>query len=290
MSRRLRFGVMGFGTNFAAWETECLRRVLAVPDVELSLLIVDNRPPPSQTPSSFGTRVRKFLSADKRLWLLYERLFVTRYVTALKRVEIPKLFVGIPRIDCVVDRKGKFSEYFKADDIREIRKYDLDFILRFAFGIIRGEILNTPRYGVWSFHHDDEEHYRGSPSRFWEIYHNDPKTGVILQRLTDRLDGGIILKRGYMDTVNDSYARNLNAGLFGALHWPAEICHDILNGNSDYFNNPPSKSTAPLIATPTDAEMLTFTVRIIKNWVVNRLSGKSHQTDLSIGTIGSQQP
>jgi len=85
--------------------------------------------------------------------------------------------------------------YFNAEDVATINKKDLDFILRFGFNIIRGEILNAARYGVWSFHHDDERKYRGSPPGFWELYYRDPVTGSILQRLTDRLDGGIVLKR-----------------------------------------------------------------------------------------------
>ena len=40
------------------------------------------------------------------------------------------------------------------------------FMLRVGFNIIRGEILNVPKYGVWSFHHDDEVKYRGGPAGY----------------------------------------------------------------------------------------------------------------------------
>jgi len=44
-------------------------------------------------------------------------------------------------------------------------------------------------FGVWSWHHGDEDKYRGGPPAFWEIVNADPVTGALLQRLTERLDG-----------------------------------------------------------------------------------------------------
>ena len=76
----------------------------------------------------------------------------------------------------------------KQFNIEEIKKYNLDFILKLSRGIIKGEILNTAEYGIWSFHHDDEMKYRGRPACFWEIYNNDPVTGAILQKLSNKLD------------------------------------------------------------------------------------------------------
>jgi methionyl-tRNA formyltransferase len=79
-----------------------------------------------------------------------------------------------------VSLRGRFSEYFSASDIALITGHKLDFILRFAFGIVRGAILRAPRYGVWSFHHDDEVRYRRGPPAFWEIHRGE---GVTLRRL-----------------------------------------------------------------------------------------------------------
>jgi hypothetical protein len=70
---------------------------------------------------------------------------------------------------CDGSRRGGFSEYFSASDTEISRGQELDFILRFAFGIVRGEILLVPRYGVWSFHHDDEMRYRGGSPAFWWV-------------------------------------------------------------------------------------------------------------------------
>ena len=106
--------------------------------------------------------------------------------------------------------------------------------------------MQAPRYGIWSFHHDGEMRYRGGPPAFWEIYDGDPHTGVVLQRVTERLDGGVVLRKHAFDTVLHSYIRDRDAGLFGGAAWTAEICRDLLAGKAQYLDGAPSASTAPI--------------------------------------------
>ena len=65
------------------------------------------------------------------------------------------------QLRCRTERRGKWSEHFTEDDLDAIRDHQLDVLIRFAYGIIRGDILDVPRHGVWSFHHGDIERYRG---------------------------------------------------------------------------------------------------------------------------------
>ena len=67
-----------------------------------------------------------------------------------------KRLQNVPFIHCKTIRKSKFSQYFNKKDIENINQYKLDIIMRFGFGIIRGDIINVPQFGIWSFHHDDE--------------------------------------------------------------------------------------------------------------------------------------
>jgi hypothetical protein len=257
--RKLRFGVMCYGTALAAWEAECVRQLMAVPGVEPALLITEKKPAGAPAPASSSPlkKVRSLLRSEKPLWVIYQRFFAEGKIRALEPVDCSAILGGLPRMDCEVIRKGKFSEYFREEDLEAIRSQGLAFMLRFAFGIIRGEILKAAEFGVWSFHHDDEEKYRGGPPSFWEIYNGDAETGVILQRLTDRLDGGIVLKRGRFPTAR-SWAENRDRGLFGGAGWPAEVCRDIFAGQADYLAMPPSRSTAPIYVAPTNWEMARF--------------------------------
>ena len=44
---------------------------------------------------------------------------------------------------------------------------------------------------------------------------------TVLQRLTDRLDGGIVLAKGWFRTIDHSYVRNRDQAYFGSAGWPA---------------------------------------------------------------------
>lgn len=271
MNCPLRFGIMCYGTTLAAWEVECIKRLMALEQVSPALLIVDERPafilPPPPPP---WKRLWNLIRARNQLWVIYQRSFVSGRIPALEPVDASTLLAGVPRLTCPVVRKGKFSEYFTPEDIERIRKYDLDFVLRFAYGIIRGEILKVPRYGVWSFHHGDEEKYRGGPPGFWEIYFGEARTGVLLQRLTDRLDGGVPLKKSWFPTERTSFAKNRDAGLFGAADWPAAVCHDIREQNASYLDAQPSTTSAPVYTAPTNLQMIRFGLRLLRNHLGSR--------------------
>src|SRR6185312_10383200 len=146
-----------------------------------------------------------------------------------------------------------------------IRAYDLDVILRFGFGILRGEILTTPRYGVWSFHHGDELRYRGGPPCFWEIYRGDPVTGAILQRLTEKLDAGIVLRKGYLRTIPYSYARSVDQLFFETADWPSFVAAEIRQGLTDRVDGPPSRTDAPIDRAPTNAQAIRFCAALAAN-------------------------
>ena len=73
-------------------------------------------------------------------------------------------------------------------------------LLRGGHGILRGGILDVCPFGILSFHHADNEVNRGGPYGFWEVYHREPCTGFVIQRLNSELDGGDVLFRGSIPT------------------------------------------------------------------------------------------
>ena len=69
------------------------------------------------------------------------------------------------------------------EDIENIKKLNLDLLIRGGSGILQGNILNTCPLGIISFHHGDNRWNRGSPPAFWEVYFKKPSTGFIIQIL-----------------------------------------------------------------------------------------------------------
>lgn len=275
---RVRFGVMCFGPMLQEWQARCLHNLLTMPDVELALIIVDVTPLADDAVSKLRN-----VRIENLLYKVYRKLLVQP--RARRPTDMSDVFKDVPTLSCKVIRKGKYSQYFSDEDVQAIRSHDLDFILRFGFNIIRGDILQAARHGVWSFHHDDEEKYRGSPPCFWEIYFGDLVTGAILQRLTNRLDGGVVLKKGHFETVDYSYTENLDSVFLESSKWPAQVVNDIRNGAAGYLSAEPSKTTAPVYYPPNNLEMLRFARNLSVNFVRKAANSLLRRGNWNVGIV-----
>jgi hypothetical protein len=271
------------GLVFPAWQARAIRELLALGGVEPALLIVDDR---ASANRPVATSVVERLRRGDAVWAAFSR-YVARRSKATEPVDLSEVLAATPVLRCRVRRQGRFSEIFEPEDVEEIRKHELDFIIRFAFGVIRGDILRAARLGVWSFHHDDEERYRGGPPCFWEIYSSDPVTGSMLQRLTDRLDGGVVLHKGYFATIRHSYVRSRDSAYFGSADWPARVCKDIQNGAATYLEAAPSSSTANVYRNPRARQMVVFAAKLSWNLVAAQIRGGLLSDQWNVGIIDS---
>jgi hypothetical protein len=151
----------------------------------------------------------------RRNTILYEiynradrRWFTPRF-SAFENQDISQMVEGLALIEAVPIRKG-VANYFSETDIERIAPYRLDVLLRFGFGILRGTILNLPRFGIWSHHHGDVDSKRGGPPGFWELMEDEPVTGSVLQKIGEELDNGAVLYRSFSKTDPWSVTRCTN--------------------------------------------------------------------------------
>jgi hypothetical protein len=89
-----------------------------------------------------------------------------------------------------------------------VRQENFDLLIRCGSGILKGGILSSARLGIVSFHHADNRINRGGPAGFWEVYYRQAKTGFVVQRLNEELDGGAVILRGYIPT-QDTHLLNV---------------------------------------------------------------------------------
>lgn len=183
----------------------------------------------------------------------------------MQAVDLSEELSGLARLECRPQRVGRHSQHLSSEDVAAIAFHRLDFLLRFGFGILRGDVLSAARYGVWSFHHGDEMRYRGGPPCFWEIARGEPITGAILQRLTQRLDAGVVLRKGHLRTIDYSYARNVDQLFFETARWPAYVANEIRSGNTGVAHADASASSAPIFRAPSDRQMLRFLFVLARN-------------------------
>jgi len=195
------------------------------------------------------------------LYRVYWRFLMK--IPAFRSVDVSGLLGDAYELRCTTFRKGG-AICFHDDDLDWIKSFRPDFILRFGFSIIRGGILDVARYGVWSYHHDDPERYRGVPTGFHEIMHNDPVNGAILQRLGDRVDGGDILYKGYFATRLHSWKGNLDHLLSSTVEWPALVCRRIAMHGFEAVKEP-VRTPGKLFRLPGNLLMIQFLTLLLRN-------------------------
>jgi hypothetical protein len=132
----------------------------------------------------------------------------------LAHVDCRDLLYGIE----TVDAEGEdLVSHFPADVVEKVRAKDLDVLIRFGFDPLSGDVLQAARYGVWSYHHGDNEFYRGGPSHFWELQEGSPLSGVTLQVLTEDSDDGVVLCKSLFATEQTlSVSRNRYTPYWGS--------------------------------------------------------------------------
>jgi hypothetical protein len=252
----MNFGILCNGNYFQKWQLETIR-LLIENGHSCSLLIVNANQVPVQ---SFRRKIAGYPYSKLLIRIWFRFLMKPDSKTA---ADINEVFPGLPEMECITSKKG-YAEYFKDSDIDTIKSKKLDFILRFGFGILKGEILDSAKYGVWSYHHDDDRKYRGVPTGFWEIWFNDPINAAILQRLTNQLDSGVILRKAYFATINHSWQANLDNLLKSSTEWPLQVCRDIESGNTGFLSVKNSPGTA-IYKLPGNFFMLRFLLKIAAN-------------------------
>jgi methionyl-tRNA formyltransferase len=102
------------------------------------------------------------------------------------------MFHDVPRVETehIAETAYRMS---LADTVINKITQESDVVVQCGMGILTGDILKAPTYGVVSYHHGDIREYRGGPPGFWEFLHGEDQFGITVQRLTEELDGGDVL-------------------------------------------------------------------------------------------------
>ncbi len=107
----------------------------------------------------------------------------------------------------------------------------------------------------------------------------------MLQRLTERLDGGRILVRGWFRSVRHSYVRNTDAVHFGGADWPARVCRAILAGDEDAAEGVPSRSEAPIFKKPANALTTRFLATQAVRFAASQASALLFADQWDVGVV-----
>lgn len=269
----LSFGIMLDSFTVQKWQAETIK-LLIDNGIILKCVILNDEEPAKQP---FFTKIKTY-PYKKTLFRVWNHYW---FKPECKADTYIGNFVGNCTIIRCKTQKHKAYNFFSNEDIHSIYEQGLDFILRFGFDLIRGNILKTTHFGIWSFHHDDERIIRGGPPGFWEFMRGIPANGTILQSITSELDKGYIVKRIQFNTLLHSYKANLNQLYFGSECLPLLACREIqvYGKTNGHF----SKSKAPIVHPPRNLAMLKYFWLCVYRKIKFHIHDLFRQEDWNVG-------
>ena len=278
----LRFGILADDLSMEAWKVETVRK-LVKGGMTLVLVIRNGAPAPTKGFLKKWSRYplrRMCFQVWNRKWFKPASKKMVALGPVLSKAGFD--LATVAKLTCIPIQKGT-STYISDEDIEKIQSQQLDFILRFGFGILRGNILQAARYGIWSFHHDDETVVRGGPPGFWEWMNDEPRNGVILQRLTESLDRGYLLNKRWYPTLLHSYPDHLDRLYLDSTDMPLQVCREILH--TGRLHETLSESKAPLYHPPRNLKMLQYWIRCLTRRIRFHLQDLFQQEDWNVGYV-----
>lgn len=203
----LRVGLLVDSMTQPAWVERALRRMIEAGDSRFVIVVRNAAPAPDAPSSRAGSWWRNRRHILFAAYTRFDRRNLPIDNNPFAPVDVSAMLGGAPVID-VVPRQTRMTDTIEDCDLGRIRAAEPDVLIRLGFRILRGGILTAAPHGVWSYHHGDNARYRGGPPCFWEVIEDAPVTGIILQRLTETLDGGDVLYRSWGATNRYSVERN----------------------------------------------------------------------------------
>jgi len=299
---QLRIGLLLDDSSLPSCFAEIVDHILASSFARLELLVynADATGSGPEQDRSLPARVLRLLRDTRRrrafLFRLYQR-YDRRHAGPHDPEAVVDCAARLAPFASITVRavRTRFLDRFPADAIERIREHRLDVLLRFGFRILRGDILTAARYGVWSYHHDNSEFYRGGPSCFWELYEANPITGAVLQVLTEELDAGPVLEKGMFATFPGvSRARNMLQPYWGASTFVIQKLHELHRygwGHVESRARPAAqyRGRKRLYVEPTNEEMIRWLGPFIVRKAVRRRHATIEHWQLAIRTGGQLQ-
>lgn len=212
----VRVGLLVDSPKVQRWQADAIQQLQSDESVDCEItLIVQN------TNSATRSRAEQIQSvlAHPSLW----KVLVFTGIVSNNIMEPPWYRQDVPLDDYITTREPSIVKCAPlpsegiGNELPEVAISALDetdIAVRFGFGILQGEVLTAPSYGILSYHHGDLRQYRGRPAGFYEFLHSESTAGVTIQKLEESLDTGSIAALTHCDIRHTKSWRATKEKLF----------------------------------------------------------------------------
>ena len=272
MKQKLKIGLLTDSDSIPAWSHKMLERINNSDHSDVVIVIKKDQSELKK--SSFFSKLWE--NKNDVLWIVYCRLENILYKPQPNAFKVRNIKELIDCDELVVEtKKQEISDCFLQSDVDKIKQYDIDVLINLCFISLTGDILTTPKYGIWSYCHSDRSINRGGPSGAWEVFKQIDETGVVLEIMSEDIDEGKILAKSYSSTEKLSINRNRNNIYWKALSFIPRKLNELHklgevqffenvndeNSNIDFFYNDISKK-------PTNWQVLKAFLKIYSKKII----------------------
>lgn len=270
MKNKLMVGVLIDSPEIDAWSFKMLQEIYNSDYAEIKLFIKNNI---KKTKSTYLKKLieqrRKlfynlFMKFEKKIYKIKQDPFEQKSISAFSTIPV------MP----VTPVQNKSFHSFEHNIIEEIRRFDLDVIIKLGFRNLTGDIYKTAKFGIWSNHHSDNLINRGGPPGFWEVMNNWGEISSVLKISMEDGENEKILYRSYSLTDPHSVLRTISRCFWkSSMFIPRKLKELYYLGNENFIkkikedNQHPKLYTSKIYKIPGNLELLLLLLRLFSKYI-----------------------
>jgi hypothetical protein len=158
--------------------------------------------------------------------------------------------------NAVRDRTYFFDDIHSEDALSHVRGLGPALGLVYGGPIVKPELFSIPELGTLGIHHGKVPDYRGKKTTFWALYNGETEVGVIIQRISDRLDAGDIVQQSTLSVGNRPLPLVRQDLERIGIDLYLDAIRAVFSGTARYV--PQQAGSRPLYKDPTTIELLRF--------------------------------
>jgi len=157
------------------------------------------------------------------------------------------------------------SKFVRAPDLHApamlelVRAATPDLGVIYGGPILKPALFRIPAHGTIGIHHGRAPAYRGKKTTFWEMHNGESHAGVLIQRITDGLDSGDILRQGVIPIGRKSYSRVWREVQDEGCRLFVNSILDVKHDRAQF--TPQAGERGPLFRQPAPATLIRFWLR-----------------------------
>lgn len=274
--KKLRIALLVDSFSQPRWAHKIVEDIHGSRFAEIVLVVIMNASD-DQSSSYFRKLSRR---GNTLLWsvcLKIDNLALSPYPDPFEPVHMRQATDDWPTLTVQPFRRGQ-EHYLNEKDISEIVSYNIDVALDFGKRAMAGAVTRIARHGIWSAGTSLNAIRRGGPPGFWEVLRGEPATEFTLRIATGEKNCDKIPYRSYTST--DIFSVK---GTRSKLYWKSATAvvrklrelfeHGpvSLDHGSSSTGVQPSNGNSQSHSDPTNAQMLSFLLKIGRRRVERRL-------------------